>query len=444
MRTRASLIAAVLLLAACGSASAENWPAWRGPQLTGVSSETNFPLHWSEKENVRWRVPLPDRGNSTPIVWGDRVFVTQAIEKDHRRTLMCFARSDGKLLWQSGVVYTAREPTNAENPYCSGSPATDGRHVVAYFGSAGLYCYDFSGKELWHRDVGKVDSWQGSGSSPIIYGNQCILNAGPGTEAVLIACDLETGDVAWRVQPPKVGGGAAPGAPPPAGGGFANAMMNADPSGAGGFLGSWATPLVVHSEGGDQLVVVHPLRVSAYEPATGREIWVCKGMPDQTFASPAAGEGTLVCTGHRMNGGGTLVTAIRLGGAGDVTATHRLWQTDFPKECVGSGVIAAGRVYLVTQFGSVLCLDLLSGHKAWEKRLPAQGALGGSWSSLVLADNKLLVPDHSGEVFILAAAPQYKLLATNWSGEESTCSSLALSDGQVFLRTYEALWCFAK
>ena len=423
-------------------AGAENWPEWRGPTELGISADTQFPMHWSSTENVRWKVNLPDRGNSTPIVWGDRVFVTQAVEKEHRRTLMCFARANGKLLWQSRVVYAEPEPTNAENPYCSGSPVTDGERVIAYCGSAGLHCYNFEGNELWGRDVGKVDSWQGSGSSPVIYKELCILNAGPGSQAMLIACDKRTGQVIWSVRPPRVGGGAAPGAPPPAGGGFDNAIRNADLSGAGGFLGSWATPVVASVDGHDELIVVHPLQVSAYEPLTGKEIWMCKGMPDQAFASPAIGEGIVICTGHRMAGGGTRINAIKLGGSGDVTATHHLWEVEFPKECVGSPVIFEGHIYLVTQFGSMLCLDLRSGKKVYEKRLESQGALGGSWSSPVLAGERLLVPNHSGEVFIVRAGAKFELLASNWVGEESSCASLAVSDGQIFLRTYKALWCF--
>jgi outer membrane protein assembly factor BamB len=438
------LIGAVLLLISCLPARAGNWPSWRGPEGTGNAHDSSVPLHWSDKQNVRWRVSLPDRGNSTPIVWGDRVFLTQAIEKLNRRTLMCFDRRGGKLLWQSGITWTERDPTNGQNPFCSPSPVTDGQRVIAYFGSPGLYCYDYSGRELWHRDTGKVDSWQGSGSSPILYRGLCILNAGPGTRAALIACDTRTGEIMWEVKPPKMPGGAAPGAPPPAHNGFDGAMRSADPTGAGGFLGSWATPLIVRVGDQDQLIVVHPLQACGYEPATGREIWRCTGLPDQAFASPAVGNGVLVTTGHRMSGGGTRITAIRLGGTGNITATARLWQTDLPKECVGSGVIAAGNIFLVTQFGSVVCLDLATGKKAWEKRLSGQGSLGGSWSSIVQLDGKLLIPNHSGEVFVLAAAPRFELLGINWAGEETTCASLAIADGELFLRTYSSLWCFGR
>jgi outer membrane protein assembly factor BamB len=398
------------------------------------------------------------------VVVGDRVFVTQATEKDDRRIVMCFARDDGRLLWQSGVTFAEGEPSNAQNPYCSASPATDGQRVVAYFGSAGLFCYDLDGKELWRRDVGAVDSWQGSGSSPVLYRDLCFLNAGPGTDAALLALDKRTGNVMWKVIPP--------GTPPkpaadqlarvkadaearksegkkparPASRGFDNAMQSADPRGAGGYIGSWSTPLVFRNGDRDELIVVHAKQVTAYDPATGKELWICTGLPEQAFASPAVGEGVLVATGHRVKGGGTRVTAVRLtpGMTGDVTDTHRLWQADTPKDCVGSGVIAAGHAFIPTQFGSLACYDLKSGKRAWDKRLEGSGAKNGTWSSLVLADDRMMVPNHSGQVFVLRASPKFEVLATNVAGEEATCSSLAISNGQLFLRTYDALWCFGQ
>src|SRR5437879_3973267 len=137
------------------SAFGGNWPQWRGPEGTGVCAEKNLPLHWATNENVRWRVELPERGNSTPIVWGRRVFVTQGIENENRRTLMCFDRANGKLLWQSGATWAAKETTHETNPLCSASPVTDGKRLIVSFASSGLYCYDRNGRDLWHRVLGK-------------------------------------------------------------------------------------------------------------------------------------------------------------------------------------------------------------------------------------------------------------------------------------------------
>src|ERR1043166_722739 len=161
-------------------ASAANWPGWRGPEGTGVSVEKNLPLKWSTNQNVHWRVALPGPGNSSPIVWGNRVFVTQALKSDNRRTVMCFDKASGKLLWQSGVTYSEREQTQQNNPFCSATPVTDGERVIASFGSAGLYCYDFEGKELWHRDLGKMSHPFGTASSPCLGEDLCYAYVGPG------------------------------------------------------------------------------------------------------------------------------------------------------------------------------------------------------------------------------------------------------------------------
>ncbi len=444
---------------------AENWPSFRGPQGTGVSSEKALPATWSKSKNVAWRVPLPDRGNSTPAVWNGCVFVTQFIDKEDRRTLMCFNRADGKLRWQSGVTYKESEPTNTQNPYCSASPTTDGEHVVAMFGSAGLYCYDFAGKELWHRDLGKIDSWHGSGSSPVISGQRCFVNFGPGNDSALVACDVRTGKLVWKVALPKAetfGGlgfgwfGSRLGPPGKTDGrrergshteandesaAFEGAARSADLSGAGGFNGSWSTPVVVHVADHDELIVVKSMQVAAHEPATGKELWTCKGLPPQVFTSPAIANGTLIATGHVLPSG-THVMALKLGGRGDVTKTNRLWELELPKETIGSGVIAADSVFLVNDHGYLICLDLKTGKKRWEKRLKAGGHKSGSWSSILLVKDKLLITNLSGETFVVKASPDFQLLETNATSNETTCASLAVSDGQVFLRSYGSLWCF--
>src|SRR6185503_169582 len=166
-------------LCAANLLPAANWPAWRGPLGTGITEEKNLPTKWSKTENLKWRIPLPEAGNSTPIVWGDRIFVTQAVGK--QRMLMCFNRADGKLLWQQGVTTRlAADPTHATNPHCSASPVTDGERVIAWFGSAGLACYDFTGKKLWSVDLGLQRHIWGYGASPMILGELCFLNFGPG------------------------------------------------------------------------------------------------------------------------------------------------------------------------------------------------------------------------------------------------------------------------
>lgn len=450
---RLLLIAAIAAFAIATTARAEDWPSFRGPSGTGVSGDKTAPLTWGEKTNVRWRVALPDRGNSTPAVCGDRVFVTQAVAKEKRRALLAFDLKTGKELWQAGVTFEGKEPTNRQNPYCSASPATDGERVVAFFGTPGLYCYDMAGKELWHRSFGDVDSWHGSGSSPILRDGLCYLNFGPGTQAALYAIDLKSGEVVWKAAAPKTDnpyaglrpgalpGGALPGTAP--GGAekpteFDRASMAADLSGKGGPSGSWCTPIVVRAGDRDELVLVESTRVVAYDPKSGKPLWSLKGLPSQVFASPAVADGVLVAMGH-ISPVGTKVVALKVGGTGDVTETNRLWEATVRKDCIGSGVVADGCVFLVTQSGFAVCLDLKTGKQLWEERLPGGQ---GSWSSLVLARDRLLVTNHAGRVSVLAASRQFDVLHTNTIPDETTCSSPTVANGHVLLRTHDALWCF--
>ena len=173
-------IAVCVLLCSFTLARADDWPAWRGPTGQGFCAEKDLPLKWSDKENVKWKVALAEPGNSTPVVWGDKIFLTQANKGGSVRSLLCFARADGKLLWQKDVAYADKERNWNQNWYCNASPATDGERVVVSFGSAGMYCYDFAGKELWKRtDLGKWEHAFGNGASPVLYGDLAILWCGP-------------------------------------------------------------------------------------------------------------------------------------------------------------------------------------------------------------------------------------------------------------------------
>src|SRR6185503_20229029 len=197
-------LAAALAVVSALTTLADNWPAWRGLDGNGICRETQLPLRWSTNENVRWNVPLPEPGNSTPIVWSNRVFVTQAIEKEKRRTLMCFDRRDGKLLWQRGPIWTDKELTHPDNPPCTPSPVTDGQRVIAWFGSAGVYCFDFDGRELWRRDLGLQKHEWGYASSPVLYRDLCFLNFGPGQRSFVIALDKKTGATVWQRDAPVI------------------------------------------------------------------------------------------------------------------------------------------------------------------------------------------------------------------------------------------------
>lgn len=412
---------AFLTLLIANAVWADNWPAWRGLAGTGVTTEKNLPTHWSATENVRWRTPLPERGNSTPVVWSNRVFITQAIEKENRRTLMGFDRADGKLLWQSGVTYAEKETTHATNPQCSASPVTDGERVVASFASAGLYCYDFDGKELWHRNLGKQAHIWGNAASPILYGDLCILNFGPGERTFLIALDKKTGKTIWQINEP--------------GGDSGETKPGEKPQ----WVGSWTTPIVIKVSSHDELIMSWPQRVAAYDPKTGKELWTCGGLNSLVYTSPLYADGIVVCMGG-FNGSSL---AVKAGGSGDVTETHRLWQHPKTKQRIGSGVIAGGHIYILDDPGVAECIELQSGKVVWGERLKGGGAKSDSWSSMVLSDDKLYVVNQSGDTFVLKASPQFESPNVNSLGE-TTMASLAVSDRKIFIRTHSNLWCITR
>ncbi len=398
---------------------AGNWPQWRGPQGTGVSTERNLPLRWSTNENVRWRVPLPERGNSTAIVWDQNVFLTQA--EASRRTVRCFNRKDGTLLWQSGITYREKEASHETNPLCSASPVTDGERVIASFASAGLFCYDLGGTELWHRDLGKQAHIWGNGASPIIHGELCILNFGPGERTFLIAINKRTGDTVWQVDEP--------------GGSFGDSKPGEKPN----WVGSWSTPIVIALGGREEMMMSWPKRVVAYDPRTGKELWTCSGLNPLVYTSPLYDDGMVVA----MGGFSGMALAVKAGGSGDVTETHRLWHHPRTKQRIGSGVIADGHIYILNDPGVAECYELKSGKLIWEQRLAGLGPDNSSWSSVVLADGRLYAINHSGDTFVLKASPKFEVLATN-ALDEPDNASLAISDGNIFIRTHKALWCIAE
>jgi hypothetical protein len=271
--------------------SASNWPGWRGSDGSGVAAETKLPLHWSTNENVLWHVPLPDRGNSTPVVWENRVLVTQAT--GNRRMVLCFDRHAGQVLWQSGVTWTKNELTANDNPPCTPSPVTDGQRVIAWFGSAGVHCYDLNGSELWHRDLGEQAHQWGYASSLVLYHDLCFLNFGPGDRSFVIALNKQTGRTVWQFDIPVIPSTVNRqelGGPDPSVGQAAAVKLSE-------IAGSWATPLIVPAGGHDELVVALPLRLVAFTPLTGEQLWSCEGPNIGAYSSPFHGDGFVAYAG---------------------------------------------------------------------------------------------------------------------------------------------------
>ena len=412
-------IAAALVLFSSAAAFAADWPAWRGPTGQGISEEKNLPLKWRAKQNVKWKVPLANPGNSTPIIHGGKIFLTQANKGGSERSLICFDRADGKVLWQKNVAYTEKERNWNETWYANASPATDGERVVVSFGSAGVYCFDFTGKEVWKRtDLGKWEHAFGNSASPVIYDDLVIQWCGVNESGknYLLAMEKKTGKTLWEKQES---------------------------------FGSWSTPVIAKIDGKDQLLLGYSTDAKGgppekhgflrgYDPKTGKELWKCQGLNSYVYPSPLVGEGVAV----NMSGYGGSALAVKLGGEGDITG-DRYWYHARPAgQRVGSGVIIGENVYMVDEDCVPHCYELKTGNDLWKNEGKIRG--GVTWGSITAADGRLYLLMRNGETNVLAAKPKFELLANNPLDGSQTNSSIAISNGELFIRTFKDLWCISE
>ena len=413
----AALTASLLPLVA----QAEPWPSWRGDAAgSGSTAESGLPAHWGPDKNVRWRIELPERGNSTPVISGGKVFVTQAVDADKFRGLFCFDRADGSLLWKKGVIYDKPERSHRDNPYCSASPVADGKHVFVSFGSAGVACYDFSGKQVWHRDLGPIDHEWGNSTSPVLSGDLCIHYHGPGKGAFLTALDKRTGKTVWKVDEPAWQVGKRTD-------GFRDRSER-------GIIGSFSTPILIEVEGKKELVMSFPMEIRSYDPATGEELWRCSGLNPLVYTSPVYDDGIIVAMGGYYGNS----IGVKAGGKGDITESARLWQEVRHMGGIGTGVTKDGYLYVQNSSGIAYCIEMETGTTVWEERLPGKGK---SWGSFVLAGDLIYTLSQPGDSVVFKASPDKFEVVSQSDLKEHTNSSIAVSDGELFIRTYEALWC---
>jgi outer membrane protein assembly factor BamB len=412
----------------------QNWPQWRGPAGSGETTATDEVIEWGPERNVKWRVALPERGNSTPSVWGNRVLLTQPIESKQQRALLCFDRATGEELWRKSVQYDEPEPTHRTNPYCSASPVTDGERVVAWFGSAGLICWDLNGNELWRRDLGQQEHMWGYGSSPIFYEDLCILNFGPGKRELIIAVDKVTGQTRWQVD--TLDDKAERSLSGPENDGGANDFESTKPR-EQRLRGSWSTPLVIDVDGHPEMIVTLPRRVSAFDPATGNLLWTCGGGAPLAYASPMESDGVIVALGGYRGAS----FAVRAGGEGDVTETHRLWHQPSGNGWLGTGIIDNGLVYAADMGGVLTCFEADTGEEVWKGR--AGG--GGTWSSITqTADGLMFLLTKSGTTMVFRPdREQLDQVAEN-ALNENTNASVVIAGDDLLIRTDQALWCFGE
>lgn len=411
------LIVACLLSVVTVAVSAGDWPAWRGADGTGISSESDLPVEWSKTDNIRWTVPLPEACNSTPIIWKDRVFLTQGLDGGKRRALIALDRATGKELWQQEVACNVQETTHKQNPPCSASPITDGSAVYANFASGGILACDLNGKRLWHRELGPVLSRWGNGGSPILYGDLLIVFHGPGKPSILYALNRKDGSTVWTSEETPI-----------------NSPV----------FGSWSTPVLVQTADRDELImplpggkIGGPGWFKGYAPATGKPLWQIDGLGNEVYAMPIIGEGGNIIVGVSGHNGPTM--AIRPGGQENSTKTHRIWRTETKNpQRVSSGIIHDGRLFLADATGILQCLEAETGKLIYRERLG-----GNLWGSILLAGDNLYVTNLEGDTFVVKASGEYELVAKNSIGE-STYAAIAPSNGELFLRTHENLYCISS
>jgi outer membrane protein assembly factor BamB len=398
------------------TALSNEWPSWRGPNGDGkLSDAVDYPTSWSATEGIAWKVALPDRGNSSPIVTRGRVFLTQSEEDGRLRSLMCFDSTNGKLLWKQTVKYGKVEETHKTNPHCAASPVSDGKLVYAWHGNAGLHAYTMEGKEVWNRDLGTdyAHIWGPHAASPVLVGSGLFIHAGPGPVGKLFAVQKDTGQTIWETD--------------------LDAYESSD---AKEFKGSWATPLLINNERRLELLLGLPGYLTGFDGKTGKELWRVAGLGDLCYTNVLTGGGrALYLCGY--GGPGMAMTLASHTETGDLTTTHRLW-VDPPKgknqnpQRIGSGQIIGDHYYLLNEPGVMQCSLVATGEILWRERLGSS-----SWSSMNLIENTLYVNDSVGTTYLIEPNPTtLKILAKNSvDGNQHTNASLAFADGRIFIRT---------
>ena len=382
---------------------AKYWPRWRGPSGQGVASGTSYPDTWSPTSGILWKAAVPGAGNSSPIVWGDRILVTTAYDGGRRLSVLAFRRSDGVRLWETfapqGRVDGA---AHYKNGHASATPATDGERVYVSFGTRGLMALDLNGKIVWQRDLGPMDAYHGTAGSPLLYKNRIILYQDQYSNAFIAAFDTRTGQEVWRTR-------------------------------RGASVG-WGTPIAVRVGDRDEIIVNGQRSVYAYDPDRGQELWRCSGTTYEVIPTPVVGYGMVFCASGRA--GPTL--AIKPGGRGDVTATHVAWTSPRGSPFVPSPILYGEYLYMVNDMASIVtCLDAVTGRMMWQGRLGVAQREGFS-ASPVAVDGKVFFTNDEGETFVLRAGPKFELLHVNRIGER-TLASPALVDGRWYFRTESQL-----
>ena len=411
------------------------WPQWRGPAANGSAAHANPPVNWSETNNIRWKISLPGKGHSSPIVLGDRVYVFAAapvgqaqppvhdsapgvhdsvpVTHRHQYMVLALARKDGATIWKTVV----REEFPHEGGHYTGSPisnsaVTDGQFLYAFFGSRGLYCLDLNGKIIWHKDLGKMQTLHahGEGSSPVLYKDTLVVNWDHQGASYLYAFDKRTGEQLWKTRRDEVT--------------------------------SWSTPLIVEVDGKQQVIVSATKRIRGYDLATGKELWECAGLTDNVVSSPVYTRGILIAGVSYYK---QAMLGIRLAGAkGDITnSDHVVWSINRNTPYVSSPLLYKDTLYVIRHNQNVLArLDPMTG-KPRGDLLRVDGIRDFIFSSPVAAADRIYITGRDGTTAVLRADAENAPLAVNRL-EDSFSASAALIDGELYLRGEQFLYCIAE
>lgn len=382
-------------------AVAENWPGWRGPRGDGASLETDVPTTWNvpEKQNVAWKTPLAYTGHSSPVVWGDRIFVTGADEPGERRMLVAVNRRDGKILWEREVEKSPLEKKHKLNSWASGTPATDGELVYTSFldgKEIRVVAFTMDGKPEWDVKPGGFSSVHGFCSCPVLFQSMVIINGDHDGDAYLVALDRATGNTIWKTPRENK-------------------------------TRSYCTPIIRDIDGRTQMILSGSKCVASYDPHTGKRWWLLDGPTEQFVASPVMNAGLVFITGGFPD---KHILAIDPRGSGKITDdSHVKWRhLNKGVSYVPSPVAAGDYFFCVSDGGIASCYDAKTGHVHWQERLGPHHS-----SSLVAANGKVYFLDDEGTTHVVAADKEFKVIAKNPLGEEAY-SSPAISNGQLFIR----------
>jgi outer membrane protein assembly factor BamB len=396
-----------------------DWPYWRGPDADGMA-RGDAPLRWSDTEHIAWKVAIPGRGHSSPVVWGDRIFLTSAVPSgtagrgsggaliEHRFLVLCYDRQTGKQLWERVArVATPHEPHHSQyGSFASNSPVTDGRHVFAFFGSRGLYAYTLAGELAWRKDLGRLTMFNtfGEGAWIAIEGDKLLVVLDHEGASFLVAVDKNTGRELWR----------------------AARQGNTN----------WSGPYVTTFNGRKQIVVSASREVVGYDLETGKRLWGARGLGQNTIPQPVAANGVVfVMSGFRDPN----LMAIRLGREGDLTGTDAIvWQNQRGNSYSASPVLHDGILYVLTDTGMLSAFDALTGKPHYQlQRLPKPYQFK---SSPVGANGKLYLASEDEDVIVVRLGPTFEVLATNTLHDQTFIATPAVVDGTIYLRGQNTLF----